>query len=243
MAPLSARAYTLAMSPTVQRLLETTWELEQVTAKELRDTEQQILGRAAARGMIDSPGTLASVGTGYIELIDRTARKIMASVERTLKAQAARPDGALCQQVLWRLGERLATWTDAAHSKLEGLRERGRYGSFALPFAGDAAELRKRLLHDCEIMLAEIGRAGKNETAVNNNTFNFTGSQQVQIGDHNVQQAHLVVFQELLQKIDAANAPAEQKAEAKSRLQAFLTHPLTVATAGGLAGALGSSLK
>jgi hypothetical protein len=113
-----------------------------------------------------------------------------------------------------------------------------------LPFTRAAAELRKRRLHECEIMLAEIGRSGQLESAVNNHTLNFNGgSPQVQIGDRNVQQSHLIVFQELLQRIEAANAAPEQKAEAKSRLQAFLSHPLTSSVAGGLAAALGTSIK
>jgi len=65
---------------------------------------------------------------------------------------------------------------------------------------------------------------------------NISHSQGFQVGDHNVQ--HIVnAFSQLVQQMEAADAPAEQKADAKARLLGFLSHPL-VNTALG-AGATG----
>lgn len=53
-----------------------------------------------------------------------------------------------------------------------------------------------------------------------------------QIGDHNTQNIE-TVFKVLIEKIDNVDAPEEEKKEAKSRLKAFLEHPL-VGTAMGM---------
>jgi hypothetical protein len=53
-----------------------------------------------------------------------------------------------------------------------------------------------------------------------------------QIGDHNTQNIE-IVFKELVEKIDNADAPEKEKQEAKNRLQTFLEHPL-VGTALGV---------
>jgi len=55
-----------------------------------------------------------------------------------------------------------------------------------------------------------------------------------QIGNHNTQNIE-IVLKELIDKINDADVPDEQKREAKSRLKAFLEHPL-VGTALGLGG-------
>ncbi|AOU92175.1 uncharacterized protein AruCF_1284 [Achromobacter ruhlandii] len=47
-----------------------------------------------------------------------------------------------------------------------------------------------------------------------------------------------VAINEMIKKIDDSNSSPEEKAEAKSRLQAFLTHPLVISIAGGIASAL-----
>lgn len=61
-------------------------------------------------------------------------------------------------------------------------------------------------------------------------TLNANGN--TQIGNHNTQNIE-VVFREIVEKIDSADAPEEQKQEAKNRLQKFLEHPL-VGTALGI---------
>jgi hypothetical protein len=53
-----------------------------------------------------------------------------------------------------------------------------------------------------------------------------------QIGDHNIQNIE-IIFKELVEKIDNANVPEEEKQEAKNRLKHFLEHPL-VGTALGV---------
>lgn len=58
-----------------------------------------------------------------------------------------------------------------------------------------------------------------------------------QVGNGNVQNIHNV-FNQILQKIDEADATTEEKAEAKSRLAKFLEHPLVGSVVGGLAGSL-----
>lgn len=74
-------------------------------------------------------------------------------------------------------------------------------------------------------------------TSAKTTTVNIHNSTGIQVGDHN-----LINFQqainEMIKKIDDSKAPPEEKAEAKSRLQAFLTHPLVTSLAGGIAGAL-----
>lgn len=71
------------------------------------------------------------------------------------------------------------------------------------------------------------------------NHINIHGSTGIQIGDHNVQNLQ-VALKEVLSSIDKADAPREQREEAKSRLNAFLAHPLVASAVGaGLPVALG----
>ncbi len=67
---------------------------------------------------------------------------------------------------------------------------------------------------------------------INIGTLNADGN--TQIGSHNTQNIE-IIFKELIENINDANAPEEQKQEAKSRMKAFLEHPL-VGTALGLGG-------
>ena len=69
-------------------------------------------------------------------------------------------------------------------------------------------------------------------------TINASGA--TQIGNYNTQNIERV-FSELIEKIDASDAPETEKQEAKSRLIAFLEHPL-VGTALGLGGSILTSL-
>ena len=72
----------------------------------------------------------------------------------------------------------------------------------------------------------------ESKSSINIGTFNTSGN--TQVGNHNVQNIEMV-FKELVEKIDSADAPEEEKQEAKSRLKTFLEHPL-VGTALGLGG-------
>ncbi len=68
-------------------------------------------------------------------------------------------------------------------------------------------------------------------------TINISNSQGIQIGDGNVQ--NIVASLDTLAKaIDSADAPPEEKADAKAKLKAFLRHPLTTAILGSAAGKL-----
>jgi hypothetical protein len=72
-------------------------------------------------------------------------------------------------------------------------------------------------------------------------TYNTIGAIHVagsaQVGDGNKQNIYNV-FQEVIDKIDRAEATSEEKAEAKSLLTKFLEHPLTSSVVGGVAGSL-----
>jgi len=70
---------------------------------------------------------------------------------------------------------------------------------------------------------------------------NITGSQGVPIGDYNTQNVR-TVLEAMVSQIDQADAPDKDKTEAKSRLKAFLTHPLVTGILGGAAGGLASLL-
>lgn len=74
-------------------------------------------------------------------------------------------------------------------------------------------------------------------TSVKTTTVNIHNSTGVQVGDHNLMNFQ-VAINEMIKKIDDSNASPEDKAEAKSRLSAFLTHPLVISIAGGIASAL-----
>jgi hypothetical protein len=67
---------------------------------------------------------------------------------------------------------------------------------------------------------------------VTNQTINISGSTNVVVGDHNTQTVTKTVH-DLIAVIESANAPPEQKAEAKGLLRKFLEHPLLAAVAGG----------
>lgn len=62
-----------------------------------------------------------------------------------------------------------------------------------------------------------------------------------QVGNHNTQNIHNV-FQEVIDKIDKADATPEEKAEAKSLLTKFLEHPLTSSVVGGAIGSFSNLL-
>ena len=65
---------------------------------------------------------------------------------------------------------------------------------------------------------------------------NFHGLQNVQIGDHNIQNI-TNTFNDLIQKIDSSTASEIEKQEAKSLLNQFLSHPLVVSIIGSTLGA------
>lgn len=68
-----------------------------------------------------------------------------------------------------------------------------------------------------------------------NTTIHISHSTGVQVGDYNTQHFQ-ATFNELYQRIEQSSAPAEQKAEAQSRLAALLAHPLVSSVLGGAVG-------
>ncbi len=90
----------------------------------------------------------------------------------------------------------------------------------------------------------DVKRQGAPEKPVRgsvSNTYNISGYQNIQIGDHNVQSI-MNMLQSLITEIDKADATPEQKVDAKNRLQAFLAHPLVTSIMGGAAGSLAGDL-
>ncbi len=69
----------------------------------------------------------------------------------------------------------------------------------------------------------------------------ITGSQGIQIGDHNTQNI-ISAFERIVSNIEEANVSEQDKQEAKGRLKAFLSHPLVAAILGAAAGGLASRL-
>ena len=71
------------------------------------------------------------------------------------------------------------------------------------------------------------------------NHITINSSNGIQIGDHNIQNLE-VVMRDVLSAIEKADAPQQEKDEARSRLQKFLEHPIVTAVVGaGLTGAIG----
>jgi hypothetical protein len=67
-------------------------------------------------------------------------------------------------------------------------------------------------------------------------------SQGFQVGDHNTQNI-VDSFKQVIERLDQAPGTPAEKAEAKSRLKAFLEHPLTSAVVGGAVGGLVGMIK
>lgn len=67
------------------------------------------------------------------------------------------------------------------------------------------------------------------KTTTNHITINSSNG--IQIGDNNVQNLE-VVMKDVLAAIEKADAPREEKEEARNRLHKFLEHPLVVAAVG-----------
>ena len=65
---------------------------------------------------------------------------------------------------------------------------------------------------------------------------------QAQVGNGNIQNINNA-FTQLQQQIERANAPEEQKEEARSRLSMLLEHPLVSAIIGGIAGGISGNIK
>lgn len=72
-------------------------------------------------------------------------------------------------------------------------------------------------------------------------TININNSTGIQVGDYNTQHIQ-AIFNELVEKIDHSTASPAEKAEAKSRLAAFLEHPLITSLLGSAASAVLSTV-
>lgn len=72
-------------------------------------------------------------------------------------------------------------------------------------------------------------------------TINIHNSTGVQVGDYNTQHIQ-ATFSELIQRIEQSSASPSDKAEAKSRLAAFLEHPLVNSVLGSAAGVVLTAL-
>lgn len=75
------------------------------------------------------------------------------------------------------------------------------------------------------------------QAEIKSTTININNSTGVQVGNYNTQHIQ-ATFYELIQKIEQCPASPEEKAEAKSRLAAFLAHPLVGSVLGSAAGAV-----
>lgn len=73
------------------------------------------------------------------------------------------------------------------------------------------------------------------EPSSRHTTVNINHSTGVQVGDHNVINIQNALHT-LAEKIDGADAAPSEKAEAKSRIAALLSHPLVTAIVGGVSG-------
>jgi hypothetical protein len=71
---------------------------------------------------------------------------------------------------------------------------------------------------------------------------NISNSHGFQVGDHNTQNI-VDSFKQVIERIDQGPGTPDQKAEAKTRLRAFLEHSLTSAVMGGAVGGLLGLLK
>jgi hypothetical protein len=191
-----------------------------------------------------SNGVIGHVGEAYLTILDDKATHLVDSTRKILLAHAIAPSPELRDDLLTRFSTALTQASAHARNLLDGLKQRIQITGLLDPLALKSAELQVRRRHDFEIMLAEVATAvRKNETVSNNTSISLTGSQNVQIGDHNTQTNQIVVLRDLISKIEHTNATPAEKAEAKGRLKSFLEHPLVTAVAGGLAASLGESLK
>lgn len=82
-----------------------------------------------------------------------------------------------------------------------------------------------------ELTITKDSALPKPQPSVTTNNINIHGSTGIQIGDHNVQNLE-VALKEVLTSIDNADAPKEEREEAKNKLNAFLAHPLVSAAVG-----------
>tara|TARA_R110002033_G_scaffold143340_1_gene181507 strand:- start:310 stop:798 length:489 start_codon:yes stop_codon:yes gene_type:complete len=67
--------------------------------------------------------------------------------------------------------------------------------------------------------------------------FHINNAQSIQIGDFNTQNV-VNSFEALVKKIESSSASPDEKAEAKSLLSKFLTHPVVVSVLGAAVGAV-----
>ena len=74
--------------------------------------------------------------------------------------------------------------------------------------------------------------------------FAFHGdAHNIQAGNNNTQNNTISNIQSIIRDIEASNGTSSEKQEAKSRLAAFLEHPLVTNVAGGAVGAIITSLR
>lgn len=95
------------------------------------------------------------------------------------------------------------------------------------PFGGQLSHYEVRIRKDSSLVPTPSGTT----------TINISNSHGIQIGDGNV--LSIVTSMEMLaHAIESADRPPEEKADAKQKLKALLTHPLTTAILGNAAGKL-----
>jgi hypothetical protein len=81
------------------------------------------------------------------------------------------------------------------------------------------------------VTLEKVRTKPKKATAATTNHITINSSSGIQIGNHNIQNLE-IVMRDVLSAIEKADATPEVKAEARSRLQKFLEHPLVASAVG-----------
>jgi hypothetical protein len=153
-------------------------------------------------------------------------------------------DGLVTQNVQTHLGASTCTIYDqtidlAAHDKIERTLPNGRKELFEIT----KVEFHKSPFPDqipshWKISFQKVG--AENQVHAKFPSISIINSQGIQIGDHNTQTI-VESFKDVITRIDNGPGTPEEKKEAKSKLKAFLEHPLTSAIVGtALSGLLPS---
>ncbi len=145
------------------------------------------------------------------------------------------PDGkALMEKTGW-LAEELQRLLKvcATRSLVKELHGSFRYGTFEVALTEEGQSRAISVMH---------GKERSYELGSGMQIASLTIHGQAQVGNGNIQNINNV-FAQLQEQIELADAPTEQKEEAKSLLSKFLEHPLVCSVIGGVVGGVTGNMK
>jgi hypothetical protein len=217
-----------------QRLIDAQCEaLLDATIPRLNRVTRRAFEKQLSVGMRGEAGQGIVVGA-YFDYFKTTINELFGAVLAIADASEEFED--MEKQILDHLDERIRPFQRAIEAKVAAIS--------AKPFSEDEPNIATAYRKMRERLAIQLGvsieRQKKERTM--SGRIHIDRSQIGQIGDHNVQNVSIDIST-LISRINAADAPPQQKEEAKGILRTLLSHPLVAASCGGAVSGLLALLK